>query len=81
MESEMVDEQKRAEARQEGRKRASTLSRVVTVVLAVAISAGAVFLFMHWDEIQDTGKACTESGRCVTLAPGPSADVETAGQQ
>lgn len=59
--------------------RGSILARVVTVVLAVAVCAGALFLFAHWGEIQRTGEACMDGGKCVTLAPGHEQGTETVG--
>lgn len=61
--------------------RGSILARVVTVVLAVAICAGALFLFAHWGEIQRTGEACMDGvAECVTLAPGHEQGMETVGE-
>ena len=59
--------------------RGSILARVLTVVLAVAICAGALFLFTHWDEIQRTGELCMDDGKCVTLAPVHEQEMEIVG--
>lgn len=57
----------------------SILARVLTVFLAVAIGAGALFLFTHWDEIQSTGELCMDDGKCVTLAPLHEQEMEIVG--
>ena len=65
----------------DGRKNkgSSILARILTVVIASAIVVGALFLFVHWREIQDTGKACLSSDKCMVLAPGPNEGLETVG--
>lgn len=60
-------------------KGGSILARILTVLIAGAIMVGALFLFVHWREIQDTGKACLNSGKCIVLAPGHNEGLKTVG--
>lgn len=61
-------------------KGGSILARILTVLIAVAIAVVALFLFVHWREIQDTGKACLSSDKCMVLAPGPNEGLKTVGE-
>lgn len=77
----IMDDRRQSAGGDDGRrnKGSSILARILTVLIAVTIVVGASFLFVHWREIQDTGKACLRSGECIVLAPGPNEGLKIVG--